>query len=360
MNGWRPDFHGLTSVLAFGVKGDGTTDDTAAFRLAVAAGVPLYIPYGAVCRFRDQEGVVVGSGFELYGPGKIKCDPSQAEGPFRGISVGDPYATDNIDRSNIIIDGVEFESTADREYSTFIMLKNEGGALSNVSIRRCLVSYHPAAKTGADRWFVSFGGGSGDLRSRIDVSHNVCTGPMQLTGNGQDADYEDITLDYNYVIGGVNAGIALSRLSESDIRSTYRRIKARWNYIDSRPGGLGLFMGADGSEGSSAPQLWNDVEWIGNYIKAGHDFPIDAIFRVAEGAESSVAGLKIRGNTFKSSHAGFQFARHTGDAPGSAHCLFTENVVSSSVYTDVGTMETQGNTIAGSIIATSDAIVIEH
>lgn len=69
------------SVTAYGAKGDGTTDDSAAFRTALAQGAPVYVPAGTYRLSQDGANawaLDLPAGTRLNGPGKLISAPGTA------------------------------------------------------------------------------------------------------------------------------------------------------------------------------------------------------------------------------------------------------------------------------------------
>ena len=277
-----------------------TVDTSAAILAAVTAG-PAFIPGKANCLMTTIARFPTGA--QLYGPGKITFT---AVGSTVCIASGNPSATDNTDKDDIVVEGVHFYSTADVPFLTFISLANNGGDLTNVRIRKNFFEYDPATFTGGDRWAVNFGGEFGDERNRLKVSDNLVMGPMQLTSGGQNANYTDVVIQDNVVVGGRNACIAMTRLDTGSNENTYKRITIKGNHLYTDRT-LGIFLGADSETASTAPHTWEDIVVEDNVINIEHAVgvsPVGILFRAPEGAGSSVDRFSIRKNRIRVSTQG--------------------------------------------------------
>jgi hypothetical protein len=77
----RAAFGRGVSVTAYGAVGNGTTDDSSAFRTALATGQPVYVPAGTYRVSRDGVNawaLTLPTGTRLHGPGRILLAPGSA------------------------------------------------------------------------------------------------------------------------------------------------------------------------------------------------------------------------------------------------------------------------------------------
>lgn len=293
------------NVLAYGAKGDGTTDDTAAFQAALdaAAGKHLHVPAGA---YRVTSGLTVSNRTRITGDG-----PTASQINYRPTvtTANQLFDFDNVD--NIVLEnlGMALETGGGGRTTTAVQCQGDGGSVTEILLRRVHITgfqqYGVRLNTGA--YYVVLDG------VRILNCSNSTTNGGTGTGNA--------------VAISIGSPVNALRIRDCRFAGNDKVIDcnstAKYSLVIS-----GSYFEQNGRASSPAADDtinlygWKAVEFTGNYCEGNltGTATADSFLKL-----QSCAAVDIRGNLFACAYGGTSKTKNAIGITGSTGVVIEAN-----------------------------------
>jgi hypothetical protein len=306
----------VVSVKAFGAKGDGVADDTAAIQAAInaaKAGETIYFPSGTY----DVSNFVVKnrSGLSFIGEGRNSVIRQKA-GAAR-------IATIEVSR-DLVISNLTFDAYGIIAYGGVVLYSVTGIRIENNTFIDS--AQKPWGKP--DRNTFNFGRGgepSRDIKiinntiedlqldfvhaQRVIIDRNVIrrggkTAGIGIYTVGHNAIAEDFQITGNTVIDPIGAGFNVGLDPPSDGQCVFRRITLSGNQvIRTKTGGYGVRLGTPNSSTPTKDNVFENIAITNNRFRIENSAPksLPSIFaNTSDRAGIIFTGMTVSGNTIES------------------------------------------------------------
>ena len=311
-----PDGDGMVNVKAFGAKGDGLANDTAAIQAAIDRAKPgekIYFPAGVY----DVSNLVVKnrSGLSFLGTGQQSLI-RQKSGAARIATIESS--------NNIVIANLAFDANGIESYGGIVFYAVRGIRLeNNMFIDRAA---KPAGST--DRYSFVFGRGSvpsQDIKIlnnfiedlQLEVNHSqkviidrntvkraIATAGIGIFTVGDKAIAEDYQITNNTVLDPPGAGISVGLDPPTDSYCVFRRITiASNNIVRSKTAGYGIRIGTPDNSKKSAGNVFESIDIKNNRILiegGAPPQPQQILFNTSPSAGVGFDRVTVTGNTIDS------------------------------------------------------------
>ena len=305
----------VVSVKAFGAKGDGVADDTAAIQAAInaaQAGETIYFPSGI---YEVSDFVVKNrSGLSFIGVGQNSVIRQKA-GVVR-------MATIEVSR-DIVISNLTFDAYGVMAYGGVVLYSVTGIRIEN----NTFIDSAPKPWGKPDRNTFTFGRGGDPSRDikiinntiedlqldfvhsqRVIIDRNVIrrggkTAGIGIYTTGHNAIAEDFQITGNTVIDPIGAGFNVGLDPPSDGQCIFRRITLAGNQvIRTKTVGYGIRLGTPNNSTPTRDNVFENIAITNNRFRVENSTPksLPSIFaNTSDRAGIIFSGMTVTGNTIE-------------------------------------------------------------